>query len=276
MTGREETTDEVDYTNLIVNYLPKTMDHHQLKALFEEHGTIVFYKVVRNRVTKQSECYGFVRYDNAESASEAIAAKNGYIVDGKRLRVAVAVPPSKGPDRANLYLAGFPAEWKNGDLRNLLSPFGTVVDARVLVNFQTQQSKQCGFVRMETNKEAVEAIKALNGVHQEESGKLLTVRFADKPRESAARKQMKNMQTLNNMPAAALAMGYPHPEALQAMGMEAVAKEKFNYNGLMKANENSYKVSQGAMSGPIWRPQNQQAVSQGIPQGIYEAQPYNF
>jgi len=182
-------------TNLIVNYLPKGWSENELRNLFFQHGNVIFCKVVRNRVTKQSECYGFVRYDLAESADNALKALNGYQIQNKRLKVAISKPSSKGPEKANLYVAGFSAEWTEEQLAELVTDFGTPVETKILYDKLTQKSKRCGFVRMKTYDEATAASRALNGKPQGEGGKPLVVRFADRPRESAARKQLKFAQT---------------------------------------------------------------------------------
>lgn len=188
----EDGTPVVDGTNLIFNYLPKSLNYHQLRVMCSDYGNVVFCKIVLNRVTKESECFGFVRFEDAVSAQKCIDALNGKEMQGKRLKVSVAKPPTKGPEHANLYMAGFSATWKEEDLTALLSTFGTVKECRILINMQTKASKQAGFVRMSTHEEAVAAIKALHSLPQEQGS--LTCRLADNPRESAARKAQKQGQ----------------------------------------------------------------------------------
>lgn len=180
---------QVDGTNLIFNYLPKPLNYHQLRVMCSEFGKVIFCKIVLNRVTKESECFGFVRFEDPASAQACINALNGMEMQGKRLKVSVAKPPTKGPEHANLYMAGFSPHWKEADLTALLSTFGTVKECRILINMQTKASKQAGFVRMSTHEEAVAAIKALHSLPQETGS--LTCRLADNPRESAARKAAK-------------------------------------------------------------------------------------
>jgi len=202
---------EEEGTNLIINYLPKGWTESELRSLFFQHGNVIFCKVVRNRVTKQSECYGFVRYDLEESAESAIKALNGYQVQNKRLKVAISKPSTKGPEKANLYVAGFPSEWIEENLSELVTPYGTPVETKILYDKLTQKSKRCGFVRMKTYDEATAASRALNGKPQGEGGKPLVVRFADRPRESAARKQLKFAQTFGYPRGMGMGMGMGGP-----------------------------------------------------------------
>ncbi|RNF10032.1 RNA-binding protein UBP-2 [Trypanosoma rangeli] len=76
--------------NLMVNYIPTTVDEVQLRQLFERYGPIESVKIVCDRETRQSRGYGFVKFQSASSAQQAIAALNGFSILNKRLKVALA------------------------------------------------------------------------------------------------------------------------------------------------------------------------------------------
>lgn len=76
--------------NLMVNYIPTTIDELQLRQLFEQYGPIETVKIVCDRETRQSRGYGFVKYRQASSAALAIQELNGYPILNKRLKVALA------------------------------------------------------------------------------------------------------------------------------------------------------------------------------------------
>eukprot|EP00359_Climacostomum_virens_P001133 CAMPEP_0204899100 /NCGR_PEP_ID=MMETSP1397-20131031/1662_1 /ASSEMBLY_ACC=CAM_ASM_000891 /TAXON_ID=49980 /ORGANISM="Climacostomum Climacostomum virens, Strain Stock W-24" /LENGTH=163 /DNA_ID=CAMNT_0052067017 /DNA_START=54 /DNA_END=545 /DNA_ORIENTATION=+ len=77
--------------NLMVNYIPTTIDELQLRQLFEQYGAIESIKIVCDRETRQSRGYGFVKFVSAASASHAIQELNGHAIMNKRLKVALAV-----------------------------------------------------------------------------------------------------------------------------------------------------------------------------------------
>ncbi|CAJ1027467.1 putative RNA recognition motif (RRM, RBD, or RNP domain) [Leishmania utingensis] len=58
--------------NLMVNYIPTTVDEMQLRQLFERYGPIETVKIVCDRETRQSRGYGFVKYCSAASAQQAV------------------------------------------------------------------------------------------------------------------------------------------------------------------------------------------------------------
>ncbi|CCW70868.1 unnamed protein product [Phytomonas sp. Hart1] len=76
--------------NLMVNYIPTTVDELQLRQLFERFGPIESVKIVCDRDTRQSRGYGFVKFQAATSAQQAIAELNGFNILNKRLKVALA------------------------------------------------------------------------------------------------------------------------------------------------------------------------------------------
>jgi len=98
--------------NLMVNYIPTTIDEMQLRQLFEMYGPIESLKIVCDRETRQSRGYGFVKYRAAASAVHAIQYLNGYPLMNKRLKVAYAnsgeaqkASTGADPNGANPYAA---------------------------------------------------------------------------------------------------------------------------------------------------------------------------
>jgi len=78
--------------NLMVNYIPTTIDEPQLRQIFEMYGPTESVKIVNDRETRTSKGYGFVKYRYAFSAAHAIEYLNGYPLLNKRLKVAYANP----------------------------------------------------------------------------------------------------------------------------------------------------------------------------------------
>ena len=62
----------------------------------------------------------------------------------------------------DIFVAGFPIYMDNDDLENLVKPYGQVLSAKVIKNYDTGESRRFGFVKMKDRNEATTAIKALN------------------------------------------------------------------------------------------------------------------
>lgn len=63
----------------------------------------------------------------------------------------------------NIYVGNLPLGLKEEDLKALFAPFGEVASAKIIMDSRSRQSKGFGFIDMPSNREADQAIKALNG-----------------------------------------------------------------------------------------------------------------
>ena len=174
--------------------------------------------------------YGFVLFSNPDDAHRAIVALHGCALGTKTMHVSVAKQRSN-PKRSsqpntpsytastshptaiathlslaggspsllphvpntNVYLAGVPHAWVKADLDDLASPFGHIMESRVLVDKQTQENRGIGFVRFERVEEAAAAILALNGTVPPGGNEVMTVKLAvergDGRRDSLRKRQ---------------------------------------------------------------------------------------
>jgi len=110
--GIEETGDQ-EKCNLIINYLPHEIDDNTLKTLFAEHGEILSAKVVRDKITKKSLGYGFVKFLSPEDARDAVEKKNGLNIGHKVIKVSVARSPSDDIRNCKLYITNLPKDLAN-------------------------------------------------------------------------------------------------------------------------------------------------------------------
>ncbi|EGD72299.1 napor protein short isoform [Salpingoeca rosetta] len=79
-------------SNLFIYHLPQELNDHSLAATFMSFGNVISSKVFVDKYTGQSKCFGFVSYDNPQSAQAAIQAMNGFQIGGKRLKVQLKRP----------------------------------------------------------------------------------------------------------------------------------------------------------------------------------------
>ena len=83
-----------------------------------------------------------------------------------------------------LYVGNLPYSFRDGELEQAFSQFGTVSSAKVMMERDTGRSKGFGFVEMGSPAEAQAAIEGLNG--QQHGGRALVVNEA-RPMESRPR-----------------------------------------------------------------------------------------
>lgn len=81
----------------------------------------------------------------------------------------------------NMYVANLGFHTSDDDLRKLFEPFGQVSSAKVIMDRETGKSRGFGFVEMDSQSEANEAMSKLNGKDVE--GRAISVTVA-RERES--------------------------------------------------------------------------------------------
>lgn len=80
--------------NLFIRNLEKSIDNKALHDIFSSFGYILSCKVVTD-CNGQSKGYGFVQFDNDESAQSAIDKLNGMLINNKKVYVAHALCKEK-------------------------------------------------------------------------------------------------------------------------------------------------------------------------------------
>jgi RNA recognition motif-containing protein len=84
-----------------------------------------------------------------------------------------------------LFVGNLPFEVNDADLATVLNVAGKVIEARVILNKKTGRSKGYGFVEMETEEMAQDAVRKFEGATLNE--RALTVQLATPKQESDAK-----------------------------------------------------------------------------------------
>ncbi|KFM62965.1 ELAV-like protein 2, partial [Stegodyphus mimosarum] len=166
-------------TNLIINYLPQMLTDNEFKNLFQSIGPIKAAKIVRHKSTGYSYGFGFVEYVNELDAARAIETLNGFQLQNKKIKVAYSRPGGDNIKNANLYLRGIPKTMTEEQLEQLLSPYGEIIQCRVLKDATGGRNKGVGFVLYDQRKQAEEAIKKLSGQVLEGGTEPLVIKYAE-------------------------------------------------------------------------------------------------
>ena len=72
---------------LLVRNLARTTTEAEIRALFEDHGTVEYCTLVMDAESGQSKGFGFVEMPQEKEAKSAIQALNGQKVDKSKIRV---------------------------------------------------------------------------------------------------------------------------------------------------------------------------------------------
>jgi len=169
---------ETKFTNVYVKNLDEGVSLDQLKQMFTEHGTITNAAIMTDEAGK-SRGFGFVNFENAESAKSAVDAINGRDINGKMVYVGRAQKKSEREAElkakfeamkqerlnkyqgVNLYVKNLEDGVDDEKLRAEFAPFGTITSCRIMKD--DKNSKGFGFVCFATTEEATRAVTEMNG-----------------------------------------------------------------------------------------------------------------
>ncbi|KAJ6241439.1 polyadenylate-binding protein [Anaeramoeba flamelloides] len=165
--------------NIFISNLDEGIDSRILYQTFKQFGEIHSCKVSTNN-EGVSNGYGYVHFAEEKDALKAIQTVNGRIIKGRTVTVAKFVNRKKGSKEdnyTNLYIKNFPKTFKEEDLVELFSTYGKILSQRIMIDFNTKESKGFGFLNFEEHESAVKACDELHK-KKEIEGNLLYVKRA--------------------------------------------------------------------------------------------------
>ena len=194
-------------TNLIVNYLPQSMNEEEVRNLFGSVGPVQSCKLIKDKLNNISLGYAFINYCTQVDAEKAIQSLNGLPLHSKTIKVSYARPSSVAIKNANLYVAHLPETCTQLELESLFKPYGNIITSKVLVDSTSGLSRGVGFVRFDKHQEAETAITALNGKMLPGCTQQLVVKFENQPKNAAGQDTPTGDNQPSSHPALSLGLG---------------------------------------------------------------------
>jgi polyadenylate-binding protein len=239
----------MQFTNIFLKNLPTSMDEETLKRLCEEHGPITSHVIMRDEAGN-SRGFGFVNFEDAESAAKAVDSLNNREISGSVLYVGRAQKKSERKQLldaehmsrrreldaktqgVNLYVKNLDESIDDEALRKAFAEFGNITSAKVMRD-QKGVSRGFGFVCFSAPEEATKAVTEMNG--KIVAVKPLYVALAQRKQDRAA---FINAQRANRM------------QYRQQMGMNM----PMYFNGQMPSYPMRYPQQMGPQRGSRWQP----------------------
>ncbi|TYI99839.1 hypothetical protein E1A91_A13G045200v1 [Gossypium mustelinum] len=153
--------------NIFIKNLDKGIDHKALHDTFSAFGNILSCKVATDS-SGQSKGYGFVQFDNEESAQKAIEQLNGMLMNDKQVYVGPFVRKQERDSSIsnvkfnNVYVKNLSESTSDDDLKTIFGEFGLITSA-VVMREPDGKSKGFGFVNFKNADDAARAVESLNG-----------------------------------------------------------------------------------------------------------------
>jgi multiple RNA-binding domain-containing protein 1 len=186
--------DEVDTTTLFVRNLSFATTTERLTEVFKPLDGLLSARVKTKPDPKKSGHilsmgFGFLEFRTKEQAKAALAAMNGYDLDGHRLvirashKIVDAAEERRREDRAKklagrrtkIIIKNLPFESTKKDVRSLFSAYGQLRSVRVPKKFDSS-ARGFAFADFVTAREAENAMEALRDTHL--LGRKLVLEFA--------------------------------------------------------------------------------------------------
>jgi len=182
------------FTNVYIKNFGEELGDEKLKEVFSKFGKITSYKVVRDDKAAmlgedgvevvaddsgKNKGFGFVSFEDSESAEKAVEELNGTEMFGKTLYVGRAQKKAERQQElkkkfeqlklerlnryqgVNLYVKNLDDTIDDERLRKEFAPYGTITSAKVMN--EEGRSKGFGFVCFSSPEEATKAVTEMNG-----------------------------------------------------------------------------------------------------------------
>lgn len=146
--------------NIFIKNLDQSLDNKALYDTFSLFGNILSCKVVNDGTGGSSKGYGYVHYETAEAAEEAIDKINGMLVAGSEVYVGQFQKRQERPDEANwtnCYVKNIPKHWTEADLRKEFQPFGSISSCVVMKGASKGNTVDSMMEKMDLNNPAAAA-----------------------------------------------------------------------------------------------------------------------
>lgn len=190
--------------NVFIRNLAPSVDNKGLNDTFSVFGNILSCKIATDENGK-SKGYGYVHFETAEAAQDAIQKFDGMLIEDSEVKV---IPFIRKQDRAapsvwtNIYLKQFPTGWDEAKLRELLAAYGEIQSVAISRDADGK-SKGFGFVNLTTHEAASKAVADLNNRVVEFEGTSYTLyagraqKKSERVRELRAKQEVFNMERIN-------------------------------------------------------------------------------
>jgi len=148
--------------NVFVRNLAPSVDNKGLSDTFSVFGNILSCKVATDE-NGNSKGYGYIHFETAEAAQEAIQKFNGTLIDDVEVSVGFFVRRSDRAGQAdwtNLYAKQFPTSWDEQKLKGIFETYGTVVNCAISMDAEGK-SRGFGFINFAEHEAAAKALAEL-------------------------------------------------------------------------------------------------------------------